>query len=732
MLINLTVFSQLKQKMADQHFERMEYSKCVEMYNELADKTMSGKANNIENIRKAAISNYKLFKMKKAIHYFSVLTKKEQIDEKDNEYYIQALRFIGKYDRAETVIKKAQKKFPKNSYFNQLKEDLNRFNSLFKDSANRKVSLTNISSKYGDFAPTYYQDGLVYATKSKNTQVLNGRYKWDDSFYISLMKSPFNVDSTIENGKLLRHEFLDRGHNGPVDFSKDEQKMVITKNELGKKKGKDVLRLSLYFSNKKEDGKWSDLTPFKYNDPKYNFGHGCFADKGKTLYFISDMPDGFGGPDIYRSKWENGEWSKPENLGERINTSMKEMFPFVSGDTLYFTSNGHFGLGGLDVFQVDLTNGGEPENLGYPINTSADDFSIISEKDGEHGFIASNRVSNGQKENIDQIYTFDREKVKHDLIVNVFEQYDSLEPVAHQPVTLTNVKTGKEEEYFTDDKGQLKLSLGPDETYIVSTQKETFNLLKKDTVSTVDLDKGEKVKADLILLPTKITIGLRVIAQDTKEPLEAATVSISNYLSDGDFDTSLVTNDQGLATVEVDRNQEFLAHGSKKGYIDDEKSFNTSNEDGRIIELELELPPITKGMTFKLDNIFYDFNRSSLRPKSMRTLDKLAQFLKNNNVKVELSAHTDTRGSDEYNQKLSQMRAQSCVNYLINKKKIDPNDIIAKGYGEEKPAKTEYNGKTVTLNDNFVYGFEDEKVQEKYHQLNRRTEATILEYDSSQ
>ena len=718
--------------MADQHFERMEYAQCVEMYNEMADKTIAGKKDNIENIRKAAVSNFKLFQMNKAIYYFKTLDKKAELKEQDFEYFIQALRFIEKYKKAENLIKLAQETFPSNPYFKQLYDELGKFNVLFKDSINNKVNRTSISSKYGDFGPTYYQNGLVYATKSKNTQVLNGRYKWDDSFYISLMQSTFNSDSTVENGKLLRHEFLDRGHNGPVDFSYDGTRMVITKNELGKKKGKVVLRLSLYFSNKQEDGKWSDLTPFKYNDVKYNFGHGCFADSGKTLYFISDMPGGVGGPDIYRCNWTDGEWSKPENLGSKINTNMKEMFPFVSGDTLYFSSNGHFGLGGLDLFQVNLSNDNEPENLGYPINTSADDFALICKRGGQIGFFSSNRKSENTSANIDQIYSFNRETVKHDLVINVYEQYENLDPVAHQPVYLKNTETGKEEEYYTDDKGQLKLSINPDETYIVTTSKEDFNLLKTDTVSTVGLRRGESVLGELILLPTKITIGLRVIAEDTRLPLDAADVNISDYLTNGNFDTTLTTNDQGLATLEVDRNKEFLAHGSKKGYIDAEKSFNTSNENGRIIELELALPPITKGTTFKLDNIFYDFNRAALRPKSMKTLDKLAEFIKENNVKVELSAHTDTRGSDRYNQKLSQLRAQSCVDYLVKKKGIHSQNIIAKGYGEKKPASTQYNGKTVKLNDAFIYGFKDEDTQEKYHQLNRRTEATILEYDASQ
>lgn len=182
LFINFTASTQVKQKLADQHFNRMEYAECVEMYNELAEKTITGKDNNTENVRKAAFSNYKLFQMKEAIHYYKVLDGISEMNENDNEYYIQALRFIGDYKQAEMVITKSQKSYPNNAYFNQLNDELDKFSSLFKDSAGIKVNHTNISSKYGNFGPTYYQNGLVYATESQNAQIHNGQDKWDDIF----------------------------------------------------------------------------------------------------------------------------------------------------------------------------------------------------------------------------------------------------------------------------------------------------------------------------------------------------------------------------------------------------------------------------------------------------------------------------------------------------------------------------------------------------------------------
>ncbi|HNR85239.1 MAG TPA: OmpA family protein [Taishania sp.] len=706
-VVSVACFGQLKQKVADNLFKRMEYYECVEMYNELANKTIKGKGvENLENVRKAAISNYELFRMKEAISYFEFLDKKANLSEKDREFYIQALRYSSNYDKAEKQVGIAYSLYPNNTYFSQLKNELKAFNQLFADSSNISVKKTNISSIFGDFSPVYYKNGLIYATKSKNTEVLNGRYKWDNSYYVSLMESNFASDSTIGNGKLLRHQFLDKAHDGPVAFTKDQQKMVITKNKFGKRKGKDVVVLALYFSEL-VDGKWTKLVPFEYNNDAYNVGHGCFSEDGSTLYFASDMEGGYGQTDIYKTQWVDGKWSKPENLGSHINTNLQEMFPFVVEDRLFFASSGHFGLGGLDLFEASLTKNTTPVNLGYPINTSTDDFGMICElqTDGIKGFFSSNR-----KDNIDGIYAFTKKDVQLELVVNVYEKYTTNEPVAQQPISLTNQTTGEKQEFFTNNEGNVRLMIRKNENYVVSTAKSDFKLLKEENVSSEGIQKDSVLTADLFLLPTKITIALRVIAKDTRKPLNEAATTVSHFSTN--WDTTLVTNEHGLVTLVVDRNKNFWAHAAKKGYIDADRGFNTSNEDGKIIELELELTPIKKGEKFKLENIFYDLNKATLRPESMASLDKLADFILKNELKIELSAHTDSRGSDAYNLKLSQARAQSCVNYLLTKG-VKPAQIRAKGYGETQLVNRCKNGVTCT---------EDE------HQENRRTEVKILDY----
>lgn len=702
--LSFTAFSQVKQKTADKLFANMEYSKCVEMYDELAKKCAENhKKCKSENVRKAAIAHYHLVEMKEAIGYFKKLKSSGNITESDYEYYIQALRFIGNYSEAENELKEAHSTYPSNVLFSTLKNEASKFNQLFADSAAFEINQTAINSTFGDFSPTFYQNGIVYATKSKNTEVLRGKYGWDDAYYISLMQTEYDQDSLVGNGKLLKHKFLSKAHDGPVDFSSDEHQMVITKNTLGKKNGKDIIVLALYFSTFSE-GKWGDLIPFEYNNKDYNVGHGCFSEDGTKLYFASDMPGSIGGTDIFVCSLENGKWSSPINLGATINTSKNELFPFVTNEKIYFASNGHYGLGGLDIFESSLTNP-KVKNVGFPVNSSADDFSFIQDSSGVNGFFASNRSSNK-----DQIYSFERKEVFADVIVKIFEKYKENEIVPAHPFILKNENTTEEQEYYTNNEGNLQLLVRQFERYSLTTSKEDFRLLQPVELYIDKIVKDTTYECELILIPTKITIALRVISKETKKPIEAANATIYAFSNRGD--TTMVTNENGLVTINVDRNKEYVAHGSKKGFIDDEKTFNTSHQDGKIIELQLELTPIKKGEKFKLENIFYDLNKSTLRPESMASLDKLAEFILKNDLSIELSAHTDARGSASYNQKLSQARAQSCVDYLLTKG-LNKTQIRAKGYGESQLVNR--------CKDNV-------KCTEEEHQENRRTEVKILEY----
>ncbi|MBL1280512.1 MAG: OmpA family protein [Fluviicola sp.] len=704
LFISINSFSQLKQKVADRLYDDQEYYKCVEMYNELADKALAGKKkSNWDNVEKAAESNFHIYRMKEATAYFEKLATKNKLNEHSRMHYIDGLRFAGKYGKSNEVSRESSNLFPENKFFKRLVDEQGQFNALFADSAFYRIHETCINSGKGDFAPTYFNNSIVFASKAENTGFINPRYGWDNDYYINLMQAEFGEDSVLHKVKMLKHQFISKAHDGPVSFNTAGTEMIITKNTIGKKNGKHVIVLSLYFSSL-ADGEWTELKPFEFNNSAYNVGHGVLSEDGSKLYFVSNQPGGFGESDIYVSEKLGTGWAEPKNLGSKINTERKEMFPFVQDEIIYFASDGHFGLGGLDIFEAKVDGSVKAHNVGYPINTSNDDFGLIFEKSGRIGFLSSNR-----KDNIDQIYHVVKRKLSIDLVVDVFEKYKELEPAPNQLVWIKNMTTQELDSIATDDSGKIKTSIKINNEYRIYASKDEFILLKEAAVNTNGVRKDSTYTAELVLKPTTIIIHLRVVEKATGKIIPMATTTITDY--NLKKDTTIITNEEGMVTLKVDRNKVLWAHGSKKGFIDADVSFNTTNETDKIIDIELALNPIKKGQKFKLENIFYDLNKSTLREESMASLDKLSIFLLDNDLKIELSAHTDSRGSSSYNQRLSQRRAQSCVDYL-KKKGVLSKNMRAKGYGEYKLVNRCKNGV---------------KCSEEEHQENRRTEVKILE-----
>lgn len=366
-------------------------------------------------------------------------------------------------------------------------------------------------------------------------------------------------------------------------------------------------------------------------------GHPSISPDGKYLYFVSDAVGGFGGKDIFRARVAGNDFGPMENLGEEINTPGDEMFPYVRDSvTLYFASNGHPGMGGLDLFKAtqDSTGKWKVENLGAPINSMADDFGITFAGKEERGFFCSNR---NDARGYDHIYSFER--------------------------------------------------------------------------------------------PT-ITIFIEGIVNDVDEyPIEDATVRIVG--KDG-LNVKVPVKKDGTYRVELERDIRYVMMASARGYLNQNYELHTGPEEkNETYIVDFFLSPISKPVV--IDNIFYDFDKATLRPESKKALDEMIKMLNDNpNVTIELGAHTDRKGTDQYNERLAQRRAQSVVDYLIAEG-IEAARLEAKGYGESVPKtinkkmakQFDFLKKGDVLTEEFILALPPEQ-QEIADQINRRTEFKVL------
>jgi hypothetical protein len=378
-------------------------------------------------------------------------------------------------------------------------------------------------------------------SKAKNAGFLNSKYGWDNSYFINMLYSPYDIDSSLMKPKVLKDAFFSRAHDGPVSFSPDGNTMVITKNTLGKHNDQEVVVLAIYFSQK-VDGVWQEVTPFPFNNPGYNVGHACFSADGKRIYFSSKQPGGFGGADLYYSDKIGEMWTEPVNLGPTINTDQDELFPHLTATTLYFSSRGHFGIGGLDVFSTDLSLNGKVLNMGAPINTSYDDFGIIALPSEKGGFFSSNRG-----DFVDRVYAWTRKDPFINFEGTVLADYQVDEPVPNHFVLFEDLTTNQIDTLYTDSLGKFSTQLFVNHNYIFKTSKQYFKLKEELQVQTSGITRDTLLTGELVLQPLIIDVMLKVVERGTNLPIKSSKVTVTNPVTQKD--TILYTNDEGIATV---------------------------------------------------------------------------------------------------------------------------------------------------------------------------------------
>jgi len=705
----------LRKKLADEYFDAFAYESAAPIYKDLGSQTIKGKNQNWEVVRRGAISYMLSQNYAQADKMYEALYKSGNCTAEDNHNYAEVLRVLAKYTQSKLIMESIISTNPNDFWASQYLSDAGYFTDLKLDSSTFKIKKMPFSKGYGDFSPMLVKDKILFTSYRHNQAFVNRSFGWDQTFYVNTYVSSPNNKGEYKSSKLVKlagnKELVP--HDGPYAISEANGLAMVTMNIPGTYGKKDIIRLGMFYTTMDvntfpKNVQTKNIKPFPFNSIEYNVGHPCFSADGNTLYFVSDMPGGFGKSDIYKSTWQNGAWTKPENLGEKINTPYDEMFPSISHDgDLFFASKGHVGLGGLDIFMARHLNGSfeDPENIGYPVNTSYDDFGITLNKEGNTAYFTSNRG-----DLYDRIYETNMYVPVFNLNVIVTENNTEKTALSNTEVTIKNLTTGTEEKIMTDSLGRLEHKLKKNTQYEIIVSKEDYESEGSYTVSTVGKLKSENFEADMSMKSLKVDVLVKIVDKETKQILVGAKVKVKNETTG--FFAEYTTDDKGYIKFVSDRKRDYSLSSHYHSHKDGTGSFNTKiDKDITKVDLTFEMEMIKKGDVFVINDIYFDYNKATLRIESTQELDKLAAFLLENlNIKVELSAHTDSRGSSKDNLNLSQKRAQSCVDYLIQKG-VPKANIVAKGYGE---------GKLVNKCSDWVECTEEE------HQANRRTEIKVL------
>lgn len=523
------------------------------------------------------------------------------------------------------------------------------------------VETAPFNSPQNDFAPVYYADGRLVFSSDRALSKGENAYKWTNNKFMDL----FIVDPAAASAQVFDGGLNSEGNEGTMCFNKNFSEIFFAR-AVGAYKGDDQY-CKIYTAQRSGDG-WEAPTPLPFQREKINYLHPALSPDGNTLYFACNDPDGWGGYDLWsvqrNTKSENG-WDEPKLLSRNLNTPGNEVFPSFSADTLYFASDGLPGMGGLDIFRTykaDRNAWAPPVNLKAPVNSGADDFGFIATdlpaREGARqpgdllrtGFFTSNRPA-GDSRGGDDIYRFEQRVPP--------PQPPKVDTTPAQPLAYKMILDG----YVLE-----KIRSNPED-------------------------------------PNSKVLG--------RKPLPGSTVQIDLNAKK----TNVTVGDDGHFSLELAENADYFFLASRDGYLSNSARFSTRGiakdpaNPVQTYEVEIVLDKIYRNREIVLENIYYDYDKWDIRPDAEPTLNRLADVLRQNpDIRIQLGSHTDCRGNNNYNQDLSQKRAQSAVNYLIGKG-IDPGRLSALGYGETQPAVT----------------CVCSSCTESEHQANRRTTFKIVE-----
>ncbi len=524
-----------------------------------------------------------------------------------------------------------------------------------------KYSIKNleVNTKNSDFGTSFFGNKLVFTAPRTGFTVIRDVWEPNGQRFLDLYTGDISESGEISNKKRLQGEVNSRYHEGDAVFTKDGKTVYFTRNNYYRKQlGVDNTgwtNLALFKASVNNEGEWINIIPMPFNNVEYSVGHPALSEDEKTLYFASDMPGSMGEMDIYKVEVNQSGFGNPVNMGPKVNSTAKDWFPFVDGEVMYFASDRAGGKGGSDVYASKLTGfTPNPVLLNAPINSANDDYAFIIEKETRKGYFSSNRE--GGKGD-DDIYSLVEEepvefRCKQLIIGEVLDKATG-DFIPGAEINLRDSDENIVQTTIADDNGTFSIDISCQTEYQLEGKKEGYAPQIKNFTTSEEGDKELKLR--ILLGKGDIDLTTGIGTQDEEEDIKP----------------------EGLPDVLPDE----------------------------IVRLRASTYAVN------IEPIYFDLNSSYLNKKAKQELQKVVDLMnKYPDMIIESASHTDVRGPDGYNMWLSDRRAKSTVNYIIERG-IDPRRITGKGYGETQIINQCSEGVQCT---------------EAEHEKNRRTEFVII------
>ena len=636
-MATLNGYSQkVQEAKADKQYEKFAYVDAIKTYERIFEKGYKTP----EMLQKLGNAYYFNADLEQAAKWYGELFAMTEDVEPEYYYrYAQSLKSIRDYKKADAMMAKFNAKSGNDLRAKLAAAQTDYLAVIKKNSGRYTLEDAGVNSEKSDYGSAFFGNKVIFASARDTGGIGNRKFAWTGESFTNLYGADMVSEGTLSDAKRFGKKLNSKFHEATPVFTKDGKTVYFTRNNfLDGKKGKDADKTTLLkiYKATLDGDNWTNVKELPFNSNDYSVAHPALSPDEKTLYFASNMPGTLGQSDLFKvSINENDTYGTPENLGSPINTEARETFPFISSDNeLYFASDGHPGLGGLDIFVAKQQKDGSFKNVtnvGEPLNSPKDDFGFLIDNKTRIGYISSNR-DGGQGS--DDIYKFkETKKLPLDCeqqLAGVVTDKETGAPIANAKVTLSDSKYNMLKELVTDKDGKFDFGMvACGSKYYIKTEKKEYNTVETPTI--------------------------------------------------------------------------------------------TAEETGKTfvpIELEKTVVPVTVGTdlfkAFKIKLIYFDLDKSNIRPDAAIELAKILDVLEQNpTMAIDVRSHTDCRQTAKYNMALSDRRAKSTMAWLV-KNGIAKSRLTGKGYGESQ-----------LVNNCGCEPTNESNCSEEQHQANRRSEFII-------